>query len=61
MKDKKAYIKVDGIHCPYCGAESLEGGFIEVDAGKASQEMVCTECNRSWQDVYQLVQRIPTK
>ena len=59
MVDSKAHINARGVTCPYCGAESIDGGFIEVDAGKAFQEMRCTECEGIWQDVYQLIDVIP--
>ena len=53
--DKKAYIESKGAMCPFCRAESIQGGFIRIEAGKAFQEMGCTECEGSWEDVYQLV------
>ena len=55
MIDAKAYIKSKGLNCPYCGAESIQGGFVQVEAGEASQEMSCTECEATWRDVYELV------
>ena len=59
MIDKQAYIKGKGLSCPFCGAESIQGGFIHIEAGKAFQEMGCSECAGTWQDVYQLVDVIP--
>ena len=59
--NKKAYIKGKGIRCPYCEAESVQGGFIHVDAGKAFQDMNCLECEGRWQEVYQLFDVIPYK
>jgi Zn-finger nucleic acid-binding protein len=54
MIDKATYIKVKGLMCPYCGAESVEGGFIEVQAGEAFQNMSCSQCRGKWQDIYHL-------
>jgi transcription elongation factor Elf1 len=59
MIDKKAYIRSRGLVCPFCKAESVQGGFIQVEAGKAIQDMSCLECENRWQDVYQLVDVIP--
>ena len=55
MIHKQAYIKNKGTLCPFCGTESVQGGFVEIEAGKAFQDMNCTECGGDWQDVYQLV------
>ena len=55
MIDKGAYIQNKGLICPFCGAESIQGGFIQVDSGEAVQEMGCPECGGKWQDVYRLV------
>ena len=59
MIDRKAYVDGKGLACPFCKAGSVQGGFIEVDAGKAFQEMGCTECEGAWQDVYALIDIIP--
>jgi transcription elongation factor Elf1 len=55
MMDKGTYIEAKGLICPFCGRDSIEGGFIEVDAGKAFQVMSCSRCGSKWQDVYRLV------
>jgi hypothetical protein len=54
MIDKASYIKGKGLMCPFCKSQSIEGGFIEVQAGEAYQEMGCAECQKKWQDVYRL-------
>jgi len=59
MIDKATYTKAKGLICPYCGAESIEGGFIQVEAGEAFQAMSCSQCNNKWQDVYHLVDVTP--
>jgi hypothetical protein len=55
MISKGKYIKAKGLICPYCGAESIEGGFIQVEAGEAFQDMSCSQCEGKWQDIYRLV------
>jgi len=59
MIDKATYIKAKGLVCPHCGAESIEGGFIQVEAGEAFQGMSCSQCQGKWQDVYRLVDVTP--
>jgi hypothetical protein len=61
MIDKESYIKGKGLSCPFCEAESVQGGFIQIESGKALQEMGCTECEGAWQDVYELIDIIPYK
>ena len=61
MIDKESYIKGKGLSCPFCEAESVQGGFIQIEAGKAFQDMGCTECEGAWQDVYELIDIIPYK
>ena len=55
MMRNDGYIKGKGLMCPFCRAEQVEGGFISVENGKAFQEIRCTECDGTWQDVYHLV------
>jgi hypothetical protein len=52
---KERYLKRSGDHCPYCSAQDIEGGPIEVDGGCAWQEIQCHVCRMMWHDVYQLV------
>lgn len=42
--------------CPYCGSENIEGdGQIEADSSQAWQDVTCSDCEETWQDVYELV------
>lgn len=51
---KKEYL--DASHkCPYCGSEDISGGFVEVDAEGAWQDIGCASCGKHWVDVYRLV------
>ncbi|VBB44987.1 conserved hypothetical protein [uncultured Desulfatiglans sp.] len=59
MLDKQSYLKGKGLSCPYCGSLSIQGGFVEIDSGKAYQRMLCTECKQSWQDIYELMDVSP--
>ena len=54
-KQKKEYIESGYCKCPYCGGENIEGAMIEVDSGSAYQPVSCNDCNKSWEDVYELV------
>ena len=55
MLDKKAHIKGKGLSCPFCGSSSIQGGFTEIEEGKAFQQMGCTACEAHCQDVYKLI------
>ena len=59
MIDTESYIKGKGLCCPFCGSESIQGGFIQVEAGEALQEMSCSQCEGKWQDLYRLVDVTP--
>ncbi len=48
------YIKGGGVVCPFCGDGDLEGGFIETDQGRATQEIKCNTCGKAWIDEYKL-------
>ena len=55
MLDKKMYIKEKEFICPFCGSLSIEGGFVEIETGKAFQKMSCVECEARWQNIYELI------
>ena len=55
MLDKKAHIKRKGGSCPLCGSPSIQGGFVEIETGKAFQKMTCADCEVKWQDIYELI------
>lgn len=54
MTDKE-YVQTGGVRCPYCRSTNVEGQSIDVDAGEATQEMGCNDCNAEWVDCYKLV------
>lgn len=50
------YASGEGLLCPVCEARcSAEGGPVEIDGGKAWQNVYCTECDAEWTDEYVLV------
>lgn len=48
------YVRAGGLKCPFCGSEEIEGGAWNADAGYATQEMSCNDCDEDWLDQYQL-------
>lgn len=49
------YVEAKGMHCPFCNASDIEGGSIDIDAGYATQDVSCHDCQRAWTDRYQLI------
>lgn len=47
--------------CPYCGSEDLEGDYVDIECGRASQVVSCLTCGAEWVDLYQLEKYIPIK
>jgi len=52
--DKKKYLDDDGDHCPYCGSLYLTGEPTNISNGVLSQEIQCSECEKTWLDLYTL-------
>lgn len=48
------YIAAGGVSCPHCGSTDLDAKGVQVDAGQATQEVMCSDCGQGWQDVYTL-------
>ena len=55
LKMVKEYVKNGGVKCLYCKKESVEGGEVTVNNGRAHQSVWCTECGKGWSDTYDLV------
>jgi hypothetical protein len=50
------YVALGGTHCPYCRSSEIEApGGCEVDAGIATQLIVCHNCDGEWTDQYRLI------
>lgn len=50
---QEQYIKDPG-QCPVCRSTEIEGGFVEIDNGTASQRVSCNDCDAVWTDTYTL-------
>jgi hypothetical protein len=51
---QKEYLARDGGCCPFCKSVDIEGGSVEINAGVATQEVMCNECDAEWEDTYVL-------
>lgn len=54
MKSQREYIRTSS-RCPCCDDSNVEGGFVEIDAGAAWQNVTCINCSFSWTDNYKLI------
>jgi hypothetical protein len=50
----RSYVQSLGLVCPACGSDAIGGGSVDVNAGRAIQEMSCDACQSSWCDTYDL-------
>lgn len=48
------HVANQGASCPFCGSDDIDGNFVEVEADKAYQNVMCLDCSKSWTDVYVL-------
>jgi len=55
QEDIDKYINHRGLHCPYCNSPEIEGNYVNVDAGFAWQKIKCLNCDKSWINIYKLV------
>ena len=54
-KDQEKYLEEDGGVCPNCGSVKIESrGHLDVDGTMAIGEVVCNDCDATWDDVFQL-------
>ena len=54
MTDKE-YVEQEGMHCPFCGSNRVEGtGCINADGAGALGPVTCADCEKSWYDCYDL-------
>jgi DNA-directed RNA polymerase subunit RPC12/RpoP len=53
-RQKRKYIKTDGVQCPYCGSRHIDTGRLEMDE-RVYQECRC-QCGKSWTDLYTLAE-----
>lgn len=52
---QRRYRKSGGCVCPFCRSKKIEGEEIVIDNGIAYQRVECLDCNKSWEDQYQLI------
>lgn len=48
------YVAEGGGECPDCGSGDIVGGFIDIEAGTATQRVNCNDCGQEWVDSYKL-------
>jgi transcription elongation factor Elf1 len=48
------YVGKLGLQCPHCHSTNISGGEVNIDAGTATQEVTCDDCDSEWLDVYNL-------
>ena len=51
---RKQYLEKNGVDCPFCGSDEIEGGFVDIECGSAYQPVRCLRCEKRWNDVYAL-------
>lgn len=52
---RERYVQREGCRCPYCNSDQLGGGSYDGDAGYITQSITCLDCEKSWTDVYKLI------
>lgn len=52
---QEKYLSKNGIVCPLCRSEMVEGGSVHIDGSGAWQKVTCTRCSATWNDLYDLV------
>ena len=54
-RKEKEYVASGGGECPGCGSNKITAGNMEMDGTQAYTQVVCNECDATWQDIYRLV------
>jgi len=50
----REYVAGQGLHCPVCKGDTLEGNSWDADESYATHEMTCNDCGAGWKDLYTL-------
>lgn len=50
----QTYVSTGGVRCPYCDSDRLTGASLQVDGGRVWQKIACGNCDRDWEDQYDL-------
>ena len=53
-EQKKKYLENGWAKCPFCESEDISGDSIDIEANEAWQNVSCSDCGKSWRDVYKL-------
>lgn len=53
-QQKKEYIANDGTKCPYCGSIHIQCEGHDIDGPTALFYTTCTDCGKTWTDIYTL-------
>ena len=54
QSDKRKYLKANGQYCPFCKSVYISGSAVNIDGDSAIQDVKCTDCNKTWCDIYKL-------
>jgi len=54
-EQKRKYLSIGGVLCPYCGSDDIQGESMEINEGEAAQEVNCNDCDGQWYDIYALI------
>ncbi|APW63237.1 hypothetical protein [Paludisphaera borealis] len=47
-------VAAGGVVRPSCGGDAVEGGPIDVDGPRATQQVICVVCEKAWRSTYEL-------
>lgn len=50
----RRHAQTQGMYCPKCGSDEIEGNEVTTGNGMATQEMGCLVCGATWTDTYRL-------
>jgi len=59
MTDEE-YVAKQGVVCPFCRSERIDGGDWDAMGEHAVQACKCDDCGREWLDQYRLIGYLPT-
>jgi hypothetical protein len=54
-EDKRDYVATAYGRCPYCRSPDIESGPLSADGNRAVARVVCSSCDRYWDDLWELV------
>jgi|TARA_Y100000310_G_scaffold262645_1_gene272384 transcriptional regulator NrdR family protein len=60
-KERQAYVKGGYAKCPYCESKDLEICDKNSDDNWVTHEIQCNSCEKSWTDVYELIDMLEEK